>query len=898
MDKGFQTYYPYYPPCNTTQRGSREFYPFCSRREAKKADYVLEESASVELNSVILNETVYDEVQRGALLHPIRKLRKRFSIPPTQSPMYLDDLMKDLLRFEGVCKKKKKKKKKVPGPSCKLSYLKNMKKMDRDVLTRKQYIDFLSTPKKYPKEDPCPKPPDPCKILKTEMCPPRILQLAIPKKRLVYETWKNYNCVLPIHLIEKLQEILHSDRNLEASYARRYFKRLERQKKRKKMLEKKRRLRQIARRKDKWLKDIIKRTAKAIVKFIRDRPNYSLNYKQIMFSDALYNLAIQIMPIPRLNRNCPCNAYHRTLLEILDKIAMWVDLILKYIDIHYTDSEEELLLRLPSAGELGEGEEEGEGEGEEEEELSELSELSYGEGEGDISILELQTELTITESDKGDDLLDEGEGEEGFAGFCADTEDVMGMLKDSMLGLLISIYERGPTLLEEQLDPKIFGKVTRRYLLDKIKSLADKDLADLIRERQVQLEQRMMEWVHKNAPEELNDDMCKTIKIVAALLARCFGKEFLAGLLEEELLFGTGEDDDGAGRGRARLAGDEGRGGGVQEYGEEGLAGDDLFGDDRSKGYDDGKGEGEEEECELPDMDEGEGPCGEGEFGFRGVCEEGEDEEGGRRRRGKRPCGEEGEESEESEEGVCEGEGGKKKKKPCELEIERRRREHPLPTTICAHKPSKTFEHSPDMMCCLHLKLWATWLYEVANNAHTWTKWIIQVSQEVRHYAAIVRGDVLDDNGKPKVLYKQEWRDFVAKIDKMIVSWRQYSLDVKKVTESVIKNFKGKKVQCCPKCLEDSNIVDVSMVHGITQQLADAMMTAQYWRNWLDDIMMQTCKLLTVDVPDVCDTDSVYTGMMSTITEIGSYISDGSDSVWEIEEMEKGKCVCFKDQKK
>lgn len=124
---------------------------------------------------------------------------------------------------------------------------------------------------------------------------------------------------------------------------------------------------------------------------------------------------------------------------------------------------------------------------------------------------------------------------------------------------------------------------------------------------------------------------------------------------------------------------------------------------------------------------------------------------------------------------------------------------------IKGHKPSVTFEHSPDMVCCLSLKTWAVWLLEITHNAHNWTKWVHGVIQKIREFAATVRGDVVGPDGKKKVLYKKDWRIFAKEVDEMIVAWRQYSAHVRDLSTSIIENFHGKQVKCCPKCLQVRN---------------------------------------------------------------------------------------------
>lgn len=121
---------------------------------------------------------------------------------------------------------------------------------------------------------------------------------------------------------------------------------------------------------------------------------------------------------------------------------------------------------------------------------------------------------------------------------------------------------------------------------------------------------------------------------------------------------------------------------------------------------------------------------------------------------------------------------------------------------IKGHKPLSTSNHSPDMICCLSLKTYAVWLLDMTHNAHNWTKWMHAVVHQIGEFAAIVKGNVVGPDGKKKVLYKQEWRDFCKEILEMITAWRKYSTQVRKLTKDIMDDIKGKSVKCCPQCLK------------------------------------------------------------------------------------------------
>lgn len=129
---------------------------------------------------------------------------------------------------------------------------------------------------------------------------------------------------------------------------------------------------------------------------------------------------------------------------------------------------------------------------------------------------------------------------------------------------------------------------------------------------------------------------------------------------------------------------------------------------------------------------------------------------------------------------------------------------------IKAHKPSATFNHSPDMVCCLSLKTYAVWLLDLTHNAHNWTKWMHAVVYKIGQFAAIVKGDVVGPDGKKKVLYKQEWRDFCKEITEMIAAWQKYSAQVRKLTKDILEDIRGKEVKCCPQCLKARRLTPFS----------------------------------------------------------------------------------------
>lgn len=65
----------------------------------------------------------------------------------------------------------------------------------------------------------------------------------------------------------------------------------------------------------------------------------------------------------------------------------------------------------------------------------------------------------------------------------------------------------------------------------------------------------------------------------------------------------------------------------------------------------------------------------------------------------------------------------------------------------------------------------------------------------------------------------------------------------KDLSRSIVENFHGKRVNCCPKCLQDHLITDVVVAHATLEALTEAISCAAYWQRCLDDLVEKTCGL-------------------------------------------------------
>jgi hypothetical protein len=765
--------------------------------------------------------------------------------------------------------------------------------------------------------------------------------MSIPNKRYVLQNWKDFQHVLPAEILVRFDQILKSGSNLEPRDARYYFKQLKRNK-RKELRRRKRickRRREALKRGDMlWLKNEIAETTNAIVKFIKNEPLFMLNFQQMMTSDELLRYLCRQRVVKVRTRNTRC-AYKKTIIEISDKLIKWMDTMSFFAEIQPLDSKEKIL-EIPSLESLlgeeteeeeeEEGEEEGEGEGESEE-GEEESEEGWDEdmegllGEesgaaGDASLEEFMAKKLLDKTK----LFEQYEGEGSVL-------DMLRGLDEDILEKLIQILSESPEdFLQEEIDAENLPGVTYGDILNKLREIRDGNLLEAKRDK-IFLEDKMIEWAKNNDPERVDDKVLDKIHETSTILAEWFKNVDLGefkkgrkpGEFGDELLEGEegemGEPVDETFD--KTLTPQLERGGPIDEAEGEEFGGALI---DKEGGLGGGEGGSEEELLGEEDLREGLGEGlgdefgeeggfreeGFGEGGFEGGLGTGEGEEGLEYLEGLEAEALEGEElgmeefgeGEEFQEGEgfgkALGEGEEEEEEEIGRLADELERLDSLLGIIRGHKPSVVFEHEPGTICCLSLKIWAVWLLEIANNAHKWTKWIGDIIKQVRHYAAIIRGDVVLPNGEKKVLYKEEWRKFVRDTEEKVIAWRQYSKHVKDLSNEIMENFHGKRVTCCPKCLQDHLIKNVVTAHETLQALTEAINCAGYWQRCLDRIVEQTSKITEMDVsPDGSPADVAslaseesYTIEIEELTGL-RYIppiaSDESyDSIYEIEELQ------------
>lgn len=333
-----------------------------------------------------------DEPIEGELTYGIvyrKKKKGDDEVAPVESPLNLpykiclaDQTLKRK-QWKKQQEKLKQSKKTIPAP-------KKYNLLQLSSFSQKQYMKYLAQPNKKV-DKPRFKPPPPlspkkyCKAL--NFFSPRLEQMAVPKKRHVFSTWQSFQSILPIEAQIRFQKILHYNQNVDPKIAREYFKRIDREKqkkkreklrlKRKKELEKKRGDK-------KWIKQQIDKVANKIVEFFKNEPLFTLNYKQLLLSDGILSTLEKRQVQKKPNRQTK-NHYKKSIVDIADKCAIWIDMLTQFVDVQVVDSEQDIPSTIgPSITEEEEEEESEESEYSSEEEESEGEEgplIIWGEQE-------------------------------------------------------------------------------------------------------------------------------------------------------------------------------------------------------------------------------------------------------------------------------------------------------------------------------------------------------------------------------------------------------------------------------------------------------------------------------------------------------------------------------------
>ncbi|XP_048519532.1 uncharacterized protein LOC109536729 isoform X2 [Dendroctonus ponderosae] len=801
--------------------------------------------------------------------------------------------------------------------------------LDRNVWSQTKYMSFLSVPNmKFEK------PTSKKYIRRCELapCPPRFVQLAVPNRRRVFANWKEYVNLLPTEMLMRYEEILHTDQNLDPREARYYYMKLDRQKRkerRKKLfLKEKKRLEKKTG--SDWMRAHIDTLASSVLDYIQDEPLFALNYKQMLLSDGILDRLEQTKTIKKTSRKTK-NHYQQTIIEVTDKFAVWIDTLTKFVDVQAIESDVDIP-PVSVSSLAGESERES-GEG------SAFSSSSFSSEElRDSQLFEPENRWSeegesvkhLTEGLLEDLFKPGGEAEGEY-----ELDEILNGLDRDVLDKLIRILgDCSDEFLDGYIDEGQMSSVTYRDVLDRLKELRDGLSPD---GEKPFLEKIMIDWAIRNHPDDVNDEILQKIHEVAGIIGDFKMKpqspvekstegpeteDEVSGPAEGDMSEGaeesadhdegeiegadaavkTGEDDGNEAADDAETTVTNG----AIEDKSSGLADahEDEEGEGEGDGDGEGEGEGEGEEVNVEKADAEEAgeedavdaaieqvEISEGSFGF-----EFEDGMSGIPTEEDLDLSKIGEEEEEVFEGRTDDEGSTGIYKivddgeefvASEMEYEAQEGAILPYGIIKGHKPSKVFEHSPGTVCCLSLKTWAVWLLEITHNAHNWTQWMSCVIQKIREYAAIVRGDVKKQDGQVKVLPKAEWRQFIKETEESVVAWRQYSAHVKDLSQSIVENFHNKKINCCPKCLQDHLIRNVVVAHDTLQALTEAVSCAAYWQRCLDTLMEKTCGLTDTKPGDqALKSSSEESSEDASLEEVvGS--EESGESIYEIEGVEQ-----------
>ncbi|XP_044759221.1 uncharacterized protein LOC123316961 [Coccinella septempunctata] len=208
--------------------------------------------------------------------------------------------------------------------------------LNRSILNQKEYMKVLAVPNIRCFNKPT------CRIKHRcvrDSCSPRIVKLALPRKHHVLGTWKDHQCFLPSEFIERLHNLLHADNNINIKDVRYYFKKFDKRKRRLGILLKRRkRRREIC---DlMWIRCEVQNMANMIVNYFIAEPLLDLSFKQLLISSVLINFMARTGKIRQpLTRNTK-KTFPSTIIEICDKVAIWLDSVVKLVDFQPIDDEE------------------------------------------------------------------------------------------------------------------------------------------------------------------------------------------------------------------------------------------------------------------------------------------------------------------------------------------------------------------------------------------------------------------------------------------------------------------------------------------------------------------------------------------------------------------------------
>lgn len=154
--------------------------------------------------------------------------------------------------------------------------------------------------------------------------------------------------------------------------------------------------------------------------------------------------------------------------------------------------------------------------------------------------------------------------------------------------------------------------------------------------------------------------------------------------------------------------------------------------------------------------------------------------------------------------------------------------------------------HDFDAICCLTLKLLASWLLEVSQNCHKWFNWITCIIQKMRYYASILKGKIKNDDGTRRILYKEEWEEFCLCLDEDIKKYNDYSAKIQNLGKSIIDKYHKKNIKCCELCLQKKLIRNSHQGQEVVNKFCRLIKKSDYWFNWMTKLVRQATQILAI----------------------------------------------------
>lgn len=438
-----------------------------------------------------------EELQWGLSYRSLKKKEKEGkTIPVKKSPI---DIPFKLCRERERKRKREKSKKDQVKSICTKKTARKLSLLEKSMLSQDKYMEYLSTPNQRYEEPRHKKRKKNCLI---EPCSPRLVHLASPNKRRVYANWKDFYDRLPTEMLLRFEQLLYTNNCLKPRDARCYYKKLDKEKQKQikaKKAQKTKKQQKKIKGDRKWIKDQTEKTVKAIINFIKEEPLFVLNYKQLLLSDSILNQLAKsgILKKPRRNTKKSSKA---TLIELSDKLALWMDTLIRFVDVQAVDSEQDIPPLTMSSVEISS----------DEEELSDEEEGSSGDEGPD-------TQKFISSHMSGLEVAVAEQGEEYGE---VDLEDYLGDLTEDQLKKLIKILSNSSEeFLDRLIDPTNLPDVTYRDILYRLKELKqefDKQPGQSL------LEQLMVAWAMQNDPNEVDSSLLKNIKETAVFIEQSF----------------------------------------------------------------------------------------------------------------------------------------------------------------------------------------------------------------------------------------------------------------------------------------------------------------------------------------------------------------------------------------